>query len=286
MSKIINLIFDLPGKLQRQARSKTPRPLRKVGNLVLASVRLAKTTEVSTIAASLAYNTVFAIVPLLAVIYVIFEQLGGLRFALEKVQPFLISTLAEGAGETAQRTLESFVQNASSKGMGWVGFGGLMFIALATYTRISSAFQKIWAVQKVPSLTKRVMRVLLLLIVGPILLTLSLTLTTAVAAQVAFVPWSGQLVAFAISYILFFMLYSLVPNVRVPLGTLAKGALLPAALWELTKAGYTIYTTRVVQYASLYGSLAAIPLFLLWIYLAWYIAMFGAVWIRVLQRSR
>jgi membrane protein len=79
------------------------------------------------------------------------------------------------------------------------------------------------------------------------------------------------------------MLYALVPMVKVPLRVIALGSLAPAALFELAKVGYAFYTKRVVTYSAFYGSFAAIPLFLLWVYIAWYITLLGAVWVRTLQ---
>jgi len=253
---------------------------------VLESAKSAKKAEISTLAGSLAYTTVFSIVPFLAILYVIFERLGGLKYALEKAQPILINMLAEGVGDTARHTLQRFVDNAHTSSVGWFGFAALLFTTTATYTKISESFRKIWQIQNKYPLFKRLVRLITLLILAPVLITASITLTTAVAAQVKFVPWSGQMAAFAITYILFVAFYLLVPNTKIPFGVLLRGAFLPAFFWELTKSGYTLYTTRVVQYANLYGSLAAIPLFLLWVYLAWYISLFGAVWIRVLQKSR
>lgn len=257
----------------------------KPSQLVRTALRDAREMEISSMAASLAYTTVLSIVPLLAVVYAVFAKLGGLKYVYSKLQPVIIQTLSEGAGETARKNLEHFVSNTHSKGLGWVGFAGLMITAITTYTTIAKAFHRIWDMRRVAPFVKRTMKVLTLILASPLLLLLSLTLTTALATHISIIPWAAQLGAFLVSYVLFLMLYSFVPSTRLPTPTLLKGAILPAVLWELTKAGFAIYTTRVVKYSNIYGSLAAVPLFLLWIFLAWYIALFGAVWIRSMQKN-
>ena len=78
------------------------------------------------------------------------------------------------------------------------------------------------------------------------------------------------------TWILFTMLYSFMPNTRVRFRSALIGGVLEGTLWEFAKYGYTVYTASSVQYNAIYGSLGALPIFLIWLYLTWVIVLIGA----------
>ncbi|MBI3543187.1 MAG: YihY/virulence factor BrkB family protein [Deltaproteobacteria bacterium] len=251
--------------------------------LLMDSVSRSRKIGLPQIAGSLAFTTVLSIAPLLAVLFYVFKVFGGLNYAYEKLMPFILDNLSEGTGEVVQEHLGTFIHQVHAKAVGWIGIAGLLLTSFLTYSNIAAAFNRIWDVERTHSLQHRALRALTLLTVGPLLLTASIAVTTAVAARVQNVPYSGHLIAFALSTLLYAMVYGLVPMVKVPPRVIVLGSLLPALLLEAAKFGYTIYTKRMVSYSNFYGSFAALPLFLLWIYIAWYITLFGGVWVRTLQ---
>lgn len=246
----------------------------------------AKKADLLAMAGSLAFTTVLSIVPLLAVAFYVFKVVGGFDYAYEKLLPFILGILSEGTGDVVAVYLGRFIKQVHAKAVGFAGIAGLLFTFYMTYATVVTAFNRVWEVDKPKSFQHRLLRALTLLTVGPVLLVASLVVTTAVAAEIKNIPFSGQLVAFVLTTILFTMVYALVPMVKVPLGVIVKGSLLPALLLETAKYGYAIYTRKMVTYSAFYGSFAAVPLFLLWIYIAWCITLFGAVWIRSLQLHR
>lgn len=257
--------------------------LKTVPKLLEEALRHSKKTQLPSMAGSLAYTTVLSIAPLLAVLFYIFKLLGGLDYAYSKLMPFLLNILSEGTGEIVESHLNDFVRKVNASAVGWVGFAGLFVTSTLTYLNIASAFNRIWEVDRPRSIHHRIFRVVTLMAVGPVLLAASIAITTAIAAHARGIPFSGQFVAFLLSTLLFILVYALLPLVKIPLKTIALGSLLPAALLEIAKFGYAIYTKHIVTYSTFYGSFAAIPLFLLWIYIAWLITLFGAVWVRSLQ---
>jgi membrane protein len=72
------------------------------------------------------------------------------------------------------------------------------------------------------------------------------------------------------------LLYTVMPNARVRLRASLPAGIVAGFLWELSKFGYRWYMHRASHYGTLYGSLAAFPLFLLWIYVSWLVVLFGA----------
>jgi membrane protein len=74
----------------------------------------------------------------------------------------------------------------------------------------------------------------------------------------------------------FALLYLIVPNTKVKVRNAAAGGFIAGLAWELAKWGYATFVARSVRYSAIYGSVAAIPIFLLWLYLSWAILLFGA----------
>jgi membrane protein len=220
---------------------------------------------------------------LLAVAFSVFKLIGGFEKTYDKVIPYLLEILSEGTGEIVAEHLYEFIQRAQAKAVGWAGIAGLLITAFATYRTVATSFDRLWGSTVRVSFVRRIGRLALLFTLGPILLGASLAVTTAVAAHVKHLPYSGQIIAWLLSLTLFTLVYALVPMVSIPLRAIVKGALLPATLLELAKFGYAIYAKKMVSYSAFYGSFAAVPLFLLWIYIAWYITLLGAVWVRTLH---
>lgn len=78
-----------------------------------------------------------------------------------------------------------------------------------------------------------------------------------------------------VSFVLFVILYCAVPNTKVNFGAACVGACFTAVLWEAAKQGFSLYVSYSTGYANLYGALALLPIFLIWVYLTWIIVLFG-----------
>ena len=267
----------------RVGRSKLTKVGKNFVELLNEAAKKSVKVNLPTMAGSLAFTTVLSIAPLLAVLFYVFKIFGGLNYAYAKLMPFILDNLSEGTGAVVEEHLGNFIRQVHAKAVGWVGIAGLLLTSTVTYFNIVAAFNRIWEIEKSRSLQHRMLRGMTLLTVGPILLTASIVVTGAVATRIHNVPYSGHFVALALSTMLFAMIYTLVPVVKVPPKIILIGSLLPAFLWEFAKFGYAIYTKRIISYSAFYGSFAAIPLFLLWIYIAWCITLFGGVWVRTLQ---
>jgi membrane protein len=113
---------------------------------------------------------------------------------------------------------------------------------------------------------------------GPLLLAGSVmaghsTRTLLASARLGFL---GAAAGALFTCTFFSILYVIVPNTKVRLRNAVAGALVAGLAWELAKWGYTLFVARSVRYHAIYGSVAAIPIFILWLYLSWAILLFGA----------
>ena len=100
------------------------------------------------------------------------------------------------------------------------------------------------------------------------------TIVETVGGQ-AFVSLAGVLVTFTISWLLLLLAYTVVPDARVRLRPALAGAFVAAVLWETGKFAFREYLGFATGYSQFYGSLALIPIFLLWVYITWVCVLFG-----------
>lgn len=108
------------------------------------------------------------------------------------------------------------------------------------------------------------------------------TATPSESAKPATPPektWTGKLIgalfSVGVSFALFLTIFCVVPNTRVQVGPASVGAFFTAGLWELAKQGFAMYVSASKGYTTLYGALALLPMFLIWVYLTWIIVLFG-----------
>ncbi|MGH8126080.1 MAG: YihY family inner membrane protein, partial [Rhodanobacteraceae bacterium] len=234
-------------------------------------------------AGALSYTTLFAIVPLLTAVIAIlavFPLFAGLR---EHVSDFIFRNFVPASGETVQGYLLQFADNASKLTV--VGVLFLLVSALMMLASIEDRFNRIW---RVPSPRKGSARFLLYwvaLTLGPLALVAAVAASSWVFAQ-PIVRGAGEVGVFGLRVIgllpLIFtwfgltVLYQLVPNCRVRWRDAAAGALIGALLFEAARNGFAWYVQAFANYRVVYGALAAIPIFLIWVYLSWVIVLLGA----------
>lgn len=234
-------------------------------------------------AGALSYTTLFALVPLTAAVFGILSALPSFQGLTERVQHFLFNSFVPAAGEAVQHYLMQFAGNASKL----TGIGIVVFLlsALAMLSSIEERFNRIWRVTSRRSPVSRFLMYWAALTLGPILVVAGLTLTSYLAA----VPFLGQfdthrdflrylwgVLPFVVTLVGLFAMYTLVPNRRVPAKYAAIGALLAALLFGVARWGFAAYVRSVPSYEQIYGQLAVIPIFLLWVYMSWILVLLGA----------
>jgi membrane protein len=231
-------------------------------------------------ASGLAYATVFALVPLTAAVFGVISTFPVFEAWSEQLTSFLFSNFVPAAA----RTVEVWVRDsaASASRMTLAGVIGLLVVALLLMNGIEDTFNRIW---RVPSGRGPVARFLMYwaaLTVGPLLVIVSLALSSYLFSLPLLAdggPAAGsllQLSPFLLALFGFTCAYLIVPNRSVRLRDALAGGLLAAALFEACKSGLSLYLRQVPTYEQIYGALAVIPIFLLWVYLVWIAVLLGA----------
>lgn len=183
-----------------------------------------------------------------------------------------------------------FVSAIDFRSIGVLGLLLFVYAAVALANTAEQLFNRIFDVVSHRPFHLRVAIHWSMITLGSGLLAMSLTMSSEV------VEWSGsvgvnsglrqylrQFLSFSASWVLLFLLYSLMPYTKVSIRAAATGSLVSALFWELGKYGFQIYVVKAVPYSAIYGSIGLLPLFLLWIYLTWWIVLFGLIVTQTLQ---
>ncbi len=249
-------------------------------------------------ASALAYTTLLALIPLLAVsvsMLVVFKSSDAetrINVWIEELVQHVAPTLGlsdQGDGDSARKVvvnnIVSYVSNIRFGTIGITAMAGLVFAAISLMRTIEAAFNDIWGASRSRSWWNSILLYWGVLTLGPAVLVI-VTTSTYVRAGIDHVSWIKEmpligvlntaLLPIGTLTIAFGLFYLLMPNTRVEARSAAIGALVAAGLWWANSQLGAFYNTRVVGYSKIYGSLGAVPLFLLGLYFSWLILLFGA----------
>lgn len=234
-------------------------------------------------AAALTFTSLLSMVPLMAVSLALFTAFPVGDRVVVQLQNFVFNNFMPASGEIVQEYLNQFSQKAVR--MTGPGLLFLIATALLMMANIERAFNRIWRIEKRRQLLSRFMVYWAILTLGPLLIGLSVAVTSYLVSMPLlsdtaqrFGLDSGLLRATPAiaSAVAFSLLYLVVPNQPVPLAHAVAGGVLAALLFEIAKRIFAYYITLFPTYEMIYGALAVIPLFLIWLYLSWTITLLGA----------
>ncbi len=235
-------------------------------------------------ASSLTFTTTIALVPLVTVALAVFTAFPMFAKFQEVLQKWLVESLIPD--NIARQVLGYLTQFAGRAGrLGWAGLTVLFFTALSLVFTIDRTLNAIWRVRRPRPLGQRILVYWAAITLGPLLLAVSLTITsyivTASRGVVGGVPDGVRLLLDALEFLLIAAgmaaTYHYVPNTKVKWSHAWIGALFAATGIEVAKKLLTVYLKMVPTYSAVYGAFATFPILLIWIYLAWVISLLGAV---------
>ena len=233
-------------------------------------------------AAALTFTTLFAVVPMMTVIFTALAAVPSLKPVSAEIQQFIFSNLVPSTGEAVQQHLGEFAHQASQLTV--VGIGMLFVTAIMMLVTIERAFNEIWQVRAPKQGLISFLRYWAVLSLGPFLLgagfvlssyIMSLRILRDTADIVGTVLPGIGLIPLLFTGLGFTLLYTAVPNCRVPWRSGLISGFVAACLFELAKRGFGIFVSSFSSYQLVYGAFAAFPVFLLWIYLSWLLILFG-----------
>ena len=236
------------------------------------------------IAGSLTFLTLLAIVPFITMglaLFAAFPVFADFKNAIgEYLQD---SFLPEETGALVMSHIADFAANAAQ--MTAAGLAMLMLTVFMLMQTIEKSFNRIWRVTQGRSVARRIMLYATALALGPLLIGGSLAATTfLVSAWMGVLPetvWLDKLILTALpvgmTALAFTLLFRSVPNCAVRWRHALVGGVLAATGFELMKTLFGLYIAAFPSYQMIYGAFAAIPIFLIWVYLSWIVTLIGAL---------
>jgi membrane protein len=235
-------------------------------------------------AGALSYTTLVSLVPLAVAVFAMFSVFPVFQPARDTLVNFVFSNFVPAAGKTVQDTLLAFAANASK--LTGISILVMLFSALSMMISIEDRLNRIWRVHQARGWGSRLLLYWAALTLGPVLIVGGIAVTSYVTAVPLLHSAANQFGAmgqsllttlpFLVTFFTLWLMYSVIPNCKVSRRDAAIGALLGAVLFEIGRWGFTVFVRSAQTYQQIYGVLAAIPIFLLWIYLSWVIVILAA----------
>ncbi len=239
-------------------------------------------------ASALTYYSMFSIVPVLALIFAIAKGFGFEK----KLQANLLSDF--GAQKDTLTTLFDYanktLENTKGGLIAGVGVVLLLWTVMKLLGSIEDSFNEIWEIKKGRTFLRKFTDYLSIMLIAPIFLMLSASITVIIKTQVGnavsswdWLSYIGPAVSFMLKglsvilmWTLFTFIYMALPNTKVKFKSAMIAGLVAAILFELVEWAYLTFQIGAVRYGEIYGSFAALPLFLIWMQTSWFIVLFGA----------
>lgn len=233
-------------------------------------------------AGSLAYTTVFAIVPLAVVVFGVLSAFPVFERWSDQLSHYVFTNFVPSAARAAEGYLLQFSSSAGQ--LTAAGFIALVVSLLITLNSVEQTFNRIWRVSSGRPKLTRFLVYWTVLTLGAMMAAASLAVTNSLFALPLFGTVEGQWLAslalgwapVAIELVCVLALYRVVPHLTVHWRHALAGAVLAVVMLEAVKWGMALYLGSFQSYQKLYGTVAFVPILLLWIFLCWVSVLLGA----------
>ncbi|HLQ24390.1 MAG TPA: YihY family inner membrane protein [Acidiferrobacterales bacterium] len=257
----------------------------RLGRLVLSRF---KADRCNRVAQALSYTTLLAVVPLTTVTFAVLSVLPVFQTWMTMIQNFIYGHFVPASGQAVQKYMLQFASKTAQ--LTAVGLLVLFITAVMVMATIEQVFNEIWRAPQNRKLAYRFLIYWSILTLGPILFGLSLSITSYLVSLPLFAHPRWQAFSdfrhfflgslpFLFEVLAFMLLYMVIPNVRVKWQHALTGSVFAAILFEIAKHGFTGFVLHYSSYQLIYGAIAALPVFLIWIYLSWIVILLGAIFV-------
>ncbi|HSO77396.1 MAG TPA: YihY/virulence factor BrkB family protein [Bacteroidales bacterium] len=239
-------------------------------------------------ASALTFYSLLSIVPIVAMAFAIAKG-----FDLQKHLEAQLMEKFSGQEVVITQVIEfsrNMLQNTKGGVIAGVGVAVLLWAVINVLSQIEESFNDIWGIKKARSLGRKFTDYLSIMLVGPILLIMSSSATVLIATNLnqitqkiallglfsPIITLIIKIVPYCLIWILFAFIYIFMPNKKVFLFSGLIAGIAAGTIFVIVQKFYIIFQVGVAKYNAIYGSFAALPLFLIWMQLSWFIMLFGA----------
>lgn len=263
--------------------------LKNIRRFIQLFVKRYKENKIAVSSGYLTYSTMLAIVPLIMVLFSVFTFFPIFSEATDQLKAFIYDNFAPNAGDMVSHYIELFVSN--SKKMGIISIIGLFVVAIMLIKSIDETLNTMWHNSSKRSILISFGLYFAILLFGPLLAGASIAISTYImslaifneSGMLSFSQHLLELTPFLLIWLLFSLVYKLVPNTEVKFLHAAIGALLAAIFFTLGKKAFIWYITSFPSYQAIYGALAVLPIMIVWIHLSWKMVLLGGQFAAVLK---
>jgi membrane protein len=239
-------------------------------------------------ASALTFYSILSIVPVVAMAFGIAKGFG--------FQEILENQLMEkfsGQEDVMIRVVDfahSLLENTKGGMIVGIGIIVLLWTVIKLLAHIEGSFNDIWEVKKSRSYGRKFSDYLSIMLISPLLIIISSSATVFITTKIALITekvaligmfspmifFMLKLIPYCLMWILFIFTYILMPNTKVNFSAGFIGGIIAGTIFQAAQLAYILFQVGVAKYNAIYGSFAALPLFLIWMQLSWLIVLFGA----------
>ena len=239
-------------------------------------------------ASSLTFFSLLSVVPVVAMAFGIAKGFG-----FEEMLEKKLMTQLQGQEEVAVKIIsfaQSFLENTQGGVIAGVGIAILFWTIIKVLGNIENSFNDIWGIKKSRAFGRKFSDYLSIMLVCPILFIMSSSVTVVITSQVtliveklAFLGPVGTLIItsmrvlpYAVIWVMFTFIYIFMPNTKVNFRSGLMAGIIAGTIYQLVQWAYIAFQIGVSKYGAIYGSFAALPLFLVWLQISWLVVLLGA----------
>ncbi len=235
-------------------------------------------------AASLTFFSIISLIPLTVLFFSIARSMNQGEVIKDWFLDKIPRLVAPGLKDDLHIWLEKYigtnalVPDVDTELVNITAICGLVIISLGIFIAAERVFNHIWQVHRQRNYLQRLVVFWVILTTSPLLAMASLSVDAALdAADIEILRSMEDSAAFAtvFGFLAFSMMYFFLPAVKVRLGSAVLGGLVAALLWQLSKYGFSHYLERITNVTTFYSQIAAVPLFLIWLYVTWMVVLIG-----------
>ena len=256
--------------------------------IIIIAVRSFIDDKITVRASALTYYTLMSLIPIVALI---FAMAKGFNYETE-LRVFLFDNFSEQQDVVhwILNFVDSTLKNTKNGIIAGIGIVMLLWACLKLMIHIEESFNHVWNVKNPRSWKNRITNYLAVFIIAPVFLMVSISVSIAMNTHISSVSSSLSFfdsisplinflyksISFVSVWILFALLYKFMPNIRVKFSHALFAGIIAGSLFQLTQNLYVYSQVSITKFSAIYGTFAAIPLFLMWAQLSWLIVLFGA----------
>ena len=257
----------------------------KYVKVMLITIKTFANERIGFQAVALSFFSTMSVVPFIAIMFAI---TGGLGLA-DKLKELLYAyfTNSQNAIDTVLGFADNIIGTAQSSAMGLVSASMFAFIVIWMMLNVERVFNNVWMVRKSRNIFKRLTYVLALVILSPFVVMVFFAgsfiyshafsyLGLDIDSLTAFKTIISWLFFTTITTFVFSAMYKFIPNAKVEYGSALRAAIPAACAFALVQYTYLETQVFVTRLSTIFGAFAAVPLFMVWINIGWFIILIGA----------